>query len=92
MSDTNFEARLHGHRIWLTNPSPCAAWRQNSSSRYRRASDRVVHDGTAVAASYNQAGGDYVAYADGDPTHLFAFNGLHTHMPTGGFGLFLRRN
>jgi hypothetical protein len=52
----------------------------------------VVHDGTAVAASYNQAGGDYVAYADGDPTHLFAFNGLHTHMPTGGFGLFLRRN
>jgi hypothetical protein len=30
-------------------------------------------------AAYNQAGGDYVAYADGDPTHLFAFNGLHAY-------------
>ena len=41
----------------------------------------VVHDSAAanVAAAYNQAGGDYVAYADGDPTHLFAFNGLHAY-------------
>jgi hypothetical protein len=52
------------------------------SSRYRfRHSDPVVHDSAAanVAAAYNQAGGDYVAYADGDPTHLFAFNGLHAY-------------
>ena len=52
------------------------------SSRYRfRDSDPVVHDSAAanVAAAYNQAGGDYVAYADGDPTHLFAFNGLHAY-------------
>ena len=44
-------------------------------------SDPVVHDRAAanVAAAYNQAGGDYVAYADGDPTHLFAFNGLHAY-------------
>jgi hypothetical protein len=52
------------------------------SSRYRfRDSDPVVHDSVAanVAAAYNQAGGDYVAYADGDPTHLFAFDGLHAY-------------
>lgn len=32
-----------------------------------------------VAAAYNQAGADYVAYADGDPTQLFAFSGLHAY-------------
>lgn len=32
-----------------------------------------------VATAYNRAGGDYVAYADGDPTQLFAFNGLHAY-------------
>ena len=32
-----------------------------------------------VAAVYNQAGDDYVAYADGDPTQLFAFEGLHAY-------------
>jgi SAM-dependent methyltransferase len=64
------------------NPSPDAPWRDNLSSRYRfRLSDPVVHDSAAanVAVAYNQAGGDYVAYADGDPTHLFAFNGLHAY-------------
>ena len=30
-----------------------------------------------VAAVYNQAGYDYVAYADGDPERLFCFDGLH---------------
>src|SRR5215467_14188999 len=30
-----------------------------------------------VAAVYNQAGDDYVAYADGDPERLFCFDGLH---------------
>jgi SAM-dependent methyltransferase len=52
------------------------------SSRYRfRDSELVVHDGAAVnvVAAYNQAGGDYVAYADGDPTHLFEFDGLHAY-------------
>jgi SAM-dependent methyltransferase len=52
------------------------------SSRYRfRDSELVVRDDAAtnVAAAYNQAGGDYVAYADGDPTHLFEFNGLHAY-------------
>ena len=52
------------------------------SSRYQfRDPDPVAHDSAAaiVAAAYNQAGGDYVAYADGDPTHLFEFDGLHAY-------------
>ena len=38
-------------------------------------------DGTATnaAAAYNQAGDDYVAYADGHPEHLFSFDGLHAY-------------
>jgi SAM-dependent methyltransferase len=32
-----------------------------------------------VADIYNQAGDDYVAYADGDPTQLFAFDGMHAY-------------
>ena len=40
-----------------------------------------VHEEAAgkVAAIYNQAGDDYVAYADGDPTQPFAFEGLHAY-------------
>jgi hypothetical protein len=30
-----------------------------------------------IAAVYNQAGDDYVAYADGDPERLICFDGLH---------------
>jgi len=32
-----------------------------------------------VAAVYNQAGDDYVAYADGDPSRLFCFDGPHAY-------------
>src|ERR1700722_6647153 len=32
-----------------------------------------------VADIYNQAGDDYVAYADGDPSQLFAFDGMHAY-------------
>jgi SAM-dependent methyltransferase len=32
-----------------------------------------------VAAAYNQAGLEYVAYADGDPRSLFTFEGLHSY-------------
>jgi SAM-dependent methyltransferase len=41
----------------------------------------MVHDSASaiVAAAYSQSGTDYVAYADGDPTHLFAFGGLHAY-------------
>ena len=64
------------------NPNLYAVWRQNSSSRYRlRDPDPTGDDGAVanVAAAYNQAGGDYVAYADGDPRRLFAFDGLHAY-------------
>jgi SAM-dependent methyltransferase len=32
-----------------------------------------------VANIYNQAGDDYVSYADGDPSQPFAFDGLHAY-------------
>jgi SAM-dependent methyltransferase len=32
-----------------------------------------------VAAVYNQAGDDYVTYADGDPKRLFCFEGFHAY-------------
>ena len=32
-----------------------------------------------IAAIYNEAGDEYAAYADGDPEHLFVFNGLHAY-------------
>ncbi len=38
--------------------------------------ERTAED---VADIYNKAGDDYAAYADGDPTHLFAFKGMHAY-------------
>jgi SAM-dependent methyltransferase len=32
-----------------------------------------------VAKAYNQAGNDYVTYADGNPKQLFSFSGLHAY-------------
>jgi len=69
------ERGFTGTRL-TTPPSPYATRRQNLSSRYRfHDSDPVVHDSAAanVAAAYNQAGGNYVAYADGDPTAPVCF-------------------
>jgi hypothetical protein len=31
----------------------------------------------SVASVYDEAGDDYVAYADGDPQRLFSFDGMH---------------
>jgi hypothetical protein len=44
-----------------------------------------------IAAVHNQAGDDYVAYADGDPERLFSFEGMHA-LRIGVFGLSSRRN
>ena len=41
-------------------------------------SHRVGHDEN-VADIYNQAGDDYIAYADGDPMQPFAFDGMHAY-------------
>jgi SAM-dependent methyltransferase len=52
------------------------------SSRHRTHDPRPAIHGSAsavVAAAYNQSGADYITYADGDPTHLFAFGGLHAY-------------
>jgi SAM-dependent methyltransferase len=40
-----------------------------------------THDGAgrAIAAAYNQAGDKYLAYADGDPDRLYAFDGQYAH-------------
>jgi SAM-dependent methyltransferase len=35
--------------------------------------------GSDIAAAYNQAGDGYIAYADGDPEKLFAFNGNYNY-------------
>lgn len=47
----------------------------------QRPQTETTHNGASdnVAAIYNQAGDDYIAYADGDPTQLFAFNGFHAY-------------
>ena len=37
----------------------------------------VAIDG--IAKAYNQAGNDYIAYADGNPRQLFSFSGLHAY-------------
>jgi SAM-dependent methyltransferase len=40
----------------------------------------VDHEATDdVAEIYNQAGDDYITYADGDPSQPFAFNGMHAY-------------
>jgi hypothetical protein len=52
------------------------------SSRHRTHDPHPVVHGSAsavVAAAYNQSGADYIAYADGDPTDLFAFSGMHAY-------------
>src|SRR5271154_3004522 len=35
--------------------------------------------GKKIADIYNRAGDDYAAYADGDPSQLFAFDGMHAY-------------
>src|SRR5271168_5515551 len=55
---------------------------EHLSNRYRlRNTDLAIHhDPSAnIASAYNQAGADYGAYADGDPTRLFEFSGCHAY-------------
>jgi SAM-dependent methyltransferase len=50
---------------------------QRRQRRFDPAAHRApVHD---IATIYDQAGEDYVAYADGDPERLFCFDGLHAY-------------
>jgi SAM-dependent methyltransferase len=60
---------------------------QNRSPSRARGPHRIensalaLYEDTAenIATIYNHAGEDYVAYADGDPTQLFAFDGKHAY-------------
>ena len=50
------------------------------SARFNDAAERLNEAaGKKVADIYNRAGDHYAAYADGDPTQLFAFDGMHAY-------------
>jgi SAM-dependent methyltransferase len=50
------------------------------SARFNDAAERLNEAaGKKVADIYNRAGDQYAAYADGDPTQLFAFDGMHAY-------------
>lgn len=62
--------------------SPSHKWAAASPfPQTTRCSTLSLHDEATdgVAAVYNQAGDDYAVYADGDPTQLFAFDGMHAY-------------
>jgi len=46
---------------------------------FRDPSPEVHGSPSAIVAAYNQSDAGYVAYANGDPTRLFAFSGLHAY-------------
>ena len=61
---------------------PARKWASNLPVSHRvghsvRAVDNEATDD--VADIYNQAGDDYVSYADGDPSQPFAFDGMHAY-------------
>jgi SAM-dependent methyltransferase len=61
---------------------PSRIWASNFSVSHRVGHSvlAVDHEATDdVAEIYNQAGDDYIAYADGDPSRPFAFNGTHAY-------------
>jgi SAM-dependent methyltransferase len=61
---------------------PSRIWASNLSVSHRVGHSvlAVDHEATDdVAEIYNQAGDDYITYADGDPSQLFAFNGMHAY-------------
>ena len=64
------------------NRSPSQSWASNLTHSHKIGHSALAlreRAAESVADIYNQAGDDYVAYADGDPTQLFAFDGLHAY-------------
>lgn len=64
------------------NRSPSRAWALKTPlPQTATHSTHTLGNGAAdkIAAVYNQAGDSYAAYADGDPTQLFAFEGTHAY-------------
>src|SRR6202022_3710972 len=61
---------------------PSRKWTSNLPVSHRVGHSVLAVDNQAiddVADIYNQAGDDYVAYADGDPSQPFAFDGMHAY-------------
>jgi SAM-dependent methyltransferase len=59
---------------------PARNWASNSPVSHRVGHSVLTVDDDEmddVADIYNDAGDDYAAYADGDPSRLFAFDGIH---------------
>jgi SAM-dependent methyltransferase len=59
---------------------PARKWASDLSVSHRVGHSALTVDGEAtadVADIYNDAGDGYAAYADGDPSRLFAFDGMH---------------
>src|SRR3979490_2844758 len=61
---------------------PARKWASNLPVSHRVGHSVLAVDNEAtddVAEIYNQAGDDYVCYADGDPSQPFAFDGMHAY-------------
>ena len=61
---------------------PSRKWTSNFPHSHRIGHSVLAVDSEAtdnVADIYNQAGDDYVCYADGDPSQPFAFDGMHAY-------------
>src|ERR1700675_2686027 len=59
---------------------PSRKWITNLPVSHRVGHLAVDNEATDdVADVYNQAGDDYVCYADGDPSQPFAFDGMHAY-------------
>jgi SAM-dependent methyltransferase len=61
---------------------PARKWASNLPVSHRVGHSVQAVDNEAtddVADIYNQAGDDYVSYADGDPSQPFAFDGMHAY-------------
>jgi SAM-dependent methyltransferase len=61
---------------------PARKWASNLPVSHRVGHSVLAVDNEAtddVADIYNQAGDDYISYADGDPSQPFAFEGMHAY-------------
>jgi SAM-dependent methyltransferase len=62
---------------------PARKWASSSSVTHKDRTSGLTVDGETttnnVADIYNQAGDDYAAYADGDPSQPFVFDGMHAY-------------
>jgi SAM-dependent methyltransferase len=63
------------------NRSPSRAWALKAPLPQTTGLSLTLNNGATdkIAAVYNQAGDNYAAYADGDPTQLFVFEGMHSY-------------